>query len=45
MEIDDYYPIYALKNEVEEGIWYEDIIIFLKGGSLGHLSAVEWCKA
>ena len=40
-EIDDSYPTYALRAEVDEDNWYQDIIIYLKGGSLSHLSAAE----
>ena len=36
--IDDSYPSYALRAEVDEDDWYRDIIIYLKGESLSHLS-------
>ena len=34
MEIDDSYPTYAVRTEVDEDNWYWDIILFLKGGYL-----------
>ena len=40
-EIDDSYPAYALRAEVDEDNWYRDIVVYLKGGSLSHLSAAE----
>ena len=41
IEIDDSYPAYALRAEVDEDNWYRDIVVYLKGGSLSHLSAAE----
>ena len=40
-EIDDSYAAYAMRAEVDEDHWYRDIIIYLKGGSLSHLSIVD----
>ena len=40
-KIDDPYPAYALRAEVDEDNWCRDIIIYLKGGSLSHLSIAE----
>ena len=40
-EINNSYPAYALRAEVDEDNWYQDIIIYLKGGSLSHPSTVE----
>ena len=44
MEIDASYPTYALRAEVDEDNWYQDIIIYLKGGYLSHLSIAVRCK-
>ena len=41
MEIGDSYPAYALRAKVDEDNQYQDIIIYLNGGSLGRLSAFE----
>ena len=43
-EIDDSYPAYALRLEIDEHNWYWGITIHLKGGSLSNLSVLKGAR-